>query len=56
MALLAFFGTTTPNYVVKIPAAQMLAKYKPEQIEWAKDCAAQNGIRYRIVWKKGRRR
>lgn len=54
MALLAFLGTTAPNYVVKVPAAR-LAKYTPAQVEWAKGCAAQNGVRYRIVWKKGRR-
>lgn len=54
LLLLKLFGTTTPAYVVNVPAYR-LAKYTQDQIDWAKDCAAQNNVRYRIVWKKRRR-
>jgi len=49
--LIAFLGTTSPGHVIKIPAAK-LAGYSPDQIEWAKGCAHENGVRWIITGKR----
>lgn len=49
--LIAFLGTTTPGHVIKVPASK-LTGYTQEQIDWAKGCAADNGVRWRIVRRK----
>lgn len=48
LALIAFLGTTSPGHVIKVPAAK-LAGYSQAQIAWAKSCARDNGVRWRIV-------
>lgn len=46
--LIAFLGTTSPGYVVTVPADR-LAGYSDQQITAAKACARRHGIRWRIV-------
>jgi hypothetical protein len=46
IVMLVFGGV--PTHVVDVPRSK-LARYSPEQVKWAKACAARHGIRYRIV-------
>ncbi len=46
--LTGLFGYVPVGEVVVVPASA-LTNYSRAQISWAKRCAAQNGVRYRIV-------